>query len=936
MKKITGVILKICAGIILLILVLVFTIPVIFKEKIRAKVEQSISGSINASVKFEDYSLGFFRNFPNLSFSLTGLSVVGVGKFDSDTLAAFKSCNLVFNLKSLFKKSGYEIKSIIINDAKVNAIVLKDGSANWDIAKDTTTTAASGAGTESSNMKILLKNVSVVNSSLSYIDAEYNISTYLNNFNFNMKGDMTMSETDLQLSGRIGEFTFIMDGMKYLNKVVADAKIDLMADLDKWKFTFGDNYLSLNDLKLNFSGVVAMPGDDIDTDIQFKTMQSSFSSLLSLIPAVYMKDYKDLKTNGEFVLSGTAKGVYSDADSTMPDVALTLSVTGGTLSYPSLPEQIKNINVSSKMFFDGKVTDRSTIDVDQLHLELAGSPFDMTFNLKTPVSDPDFIGSMKGRINLTALSKAIPMDSITLSGIIDMAVNMAGKMSSIEKGQYEKFKASGNLGIRNMLVAMKGYPEVKINKAGFEFTPAYAVMTDADLKIGSKSDFVFNGRLANYIPYLFKNQTVRGNLLMHSKLTDASELMSEMATDTTASKDTASISLIKVPRNIDFDFDALIDELKYGNITAQMVKGHLLVRNGVLSIRETGMNILKGTLTMNADYDTRDSLKPVMKSDLDLRNIAVKDAFNSFNTVKLMAPAAKGLDGKISVKIGFSSLLGHDMMPVINTINGEGKLKSDEITLVESETFNKVKEMLHLGKNYDNTFKNINVSFKIADGRIFVSPFDVRTGNLKMNISGDQGIDQSINYFVKTEMPRSDLGSSVNSLIDNLSAQAAAFGLSYKPADVIRVNLNVTGTFTKPVISPVFGNSATAGTAAKESVKELAGEAVDKTREEAKAEAEKQAAQLVKEAEDKGQLLRDEAAKAAESIRKEADTRAKKLIDDNANKSTLEKMTAQQSAEAIRKGADKKATQLVKEADTQANKLVDEAKTKGEELINKI
>ena len=32
------------------------------------------------------------------------------------------------------------------------------------------------------------------------------------------------------------------------------------------------------------------------------------------------------------------------------------------------------------------------------------------------------------------------------------------------------------------------------------------------------------------------------------------------------------------------------------------------------------------------------------------------------------------------------------MMPVINSINGEGKLQSDEITLVESATFDKMKE----------------------------------------------------------------------------------------------------------------------------------------------------------------------------------------------------------------------------------------------------
>ena len=61
------------------------------------------------------------------------------------------------------------------------------------------------------------------------------------------------------------------------------------------------------------------------------------------------------------------------------------------------------------------------------------------------------------------------MDSISLSGIIDMSVQMEGKMSMIEKEQYESFKASGQMGINNMLVSMIGYPEVKINSAGFEF-----------------------------------------------------------------------------------------------------------------------------------------------------------------------------------------------------------------------------------------------------------------------------------------------------------------------------------------------------------------------------------------------------------------------------------------------------------------------------------
>jgi len=70
---------------------------------------------------------------------------------------------------------------------------------------------------------------------------------------------MTMSETDLQMTFNAGDLLLSWMATKYLNKVALDSKIDMLANLDKMKFTFRENYLSINDLKLNFSGTVAMP-----------------------------------------------------------------------------------------------------------------------------------------------------------------------------------------------------------------------------------------------------------------------------------------------------------------------------------------------------------------------------------------------------------------------------------------------------------------------------------------------------------------------------------------------------------------------------------------------------------------------------------------------------------------------------------------------------
>jgi hypothetical protein len=653
-----------------------------------------------------------------------------------------------------------------------------------------------------------------------------------------------------------------------------------------------------------------------------------------------MTDFKDLKTSGEFSMEGTAKGVYSDADSTMPDITLNLTVKNGLISYPSLPEQIKNISLKSDIFLDGTDMNKTTVNVDAFHMELAGNPFDMKFALRTPVSDPDFNGSMVGKIDLSALSKAVPLDSINLSGLINMSVSVAGRMSMLEKAQDENFKASGNLSISDMIISMTGYPEVKINKAGFEFSPSSASLKSADLNVAGSSDFLLSGKLDNYLPYLFKNDIIKGNLSLHSKLVNLSEIMSEISSDTTVT-DTSSLAIIKVPENINFDFDAMIDQFIYNNIKVKNVKGHIIVKDGILSFRETGMDLLGGKIEMNADYDTRDTLKPFMKADLSMDNIGVKDAFNTFNTIQMLAPTAKGINGRINVKLNYSSLLGHDFMPQISTMSGGGKLQSDEVTLLESAVYKTMKEALKLSGNYSNTFKDLNVSFKMNKGRIYVSPFNTRVGNIKMNISGDQGIDQTINYVIRTEIPRSDLGSSVNSLIDNLSAQAAAFGVVIKPSEIIKVNVKVTGTFLKPVVTPFFGNAPSDSTkgikeTVKETVKEAVEAKVDQVKDKVRTEAEIQADKLVREAEEKGQQLRDEAAKGAEKIRQEADVQAQKIIKEAETKGTITRLAAQKAADSVRKEGDKRANQVIKEADEKALKLVDEAKLKREELLNKI
>lgn len=920
-------------ALLLLVVAAAIIIPVAFKDKIREKVEAGLNDMLTARLSFGDYRLNLFRAFPNASFSVDNLNVTGTAEFEGDTLAAVKSVGIVINLRSLFSDSGYEIKSIVIDRPEVNAIVNSDGRANWDIMKESAEVQeqqpadAAQAEEVSTGLNLMLRRFAIDNGKITFSDNESDMAASVSDLDFLLSGNMSGSQTGLDLEMKASGVSFAMDKIAWLTGADVSFIAGIDALLDSMKFTLRDNTLKINDILLNFSGTASMPGDDIGLDMVFNAPETSFKSLLSLVPAFYMKGYEDLAASGTVSLDGAVRGIYSEADSTLPDVALNLQVTDGVISYPALPEKITAINITGKVQTDGREMDNTTADISRFHFELAGNPFDMSLRLATPISDPAVAVAAKGKIDLSKLQQAIPLDSIDLNGLLDVSLDLAGRMSMIENEEYEKFRAAGTLNIADMSVVMTDMPDLRISNAALKFSPAYAELTGMKATMGKGSDLALSGKLENYIPYLFSDGTVRGNLSLRSDRIDLNEIMDIIPSDTTGT-DTTAMEMIKIPGNIDFNLDALVSSLTYGRLSANDVRGDITVRDGTVTISETGMKALGGSLLVNAVYDSRDSLIPKFDAGMMISSVNIREAFDAFNTVRQLMPAASGLGGNVSVKIDFSSVLGKNMMPLLNSLSGNGELTSQSVQILGSKSFDRMKSVLKMNPAYTNIVKDLRATFIINDGRLWVKPFDIKVGNIKLNISGDQGLDRTLHYLVRAEIPRAELGDAAGSLMSSLASQAAALGFGAEPPDVIKVNLNVGGTVLDPAITPSFagGNVKSVAAAAADTVKQ---EVVEKVNEAARQQADK----IINEAEENAKVIREKAASSAEVMRSEADLRGKKLIKDAEAKGPIAVAAAKKAADVLNREADKKATQLVTEANIRADQILSEARTKADELL---
>ena len=912
----------------LLIIVLLIAAPFIFKDKIIAIVKEQANNNLNAKVDFGEFDLTLFSSFPDFRFKINNVSVIGVDEFKDDTLAFITNLSTDINLKSVISGGPYGINSIVIDKARILGKVLKDGKANWDIAKPSkdSTGASTPESAEPTKFAMKLKEFKIKEAYIVYDDQQGDMYAKLENFNYDLNGDFTQDNFVLNNLLDIAKTTFKMSGVAYLNEVHTHLKADLDMDMPKMKFTFKENEFSLNDLTLGFDGFVEMPDTNIKMDLKFKANQTEFKTILSLIPSVYSKDFASVKTAGKLALDGYANGTYNASQ--MPAFGVNLSIKDAMFKYPTLPKSVNNINIDVKVVNPTGVLDATTIDVNKFHVEMAGNPIDITAHIKTPISDPGLRAEFRGTVDLSSVKDFIPTEKgDDLSGIIKSDISVAGNMSSIDKKEYDKFKASGSLAIDKMNYKTASLPyEVHLNTMLLNFTTQFVELAKFDAKMG-KSDVQANGRIDNLIQYLFKDSLIKGAFAINSNLMDLNELMGSSASTTaaapaatTAPTSTASTGVAAVPANIDFNLDAKIGKVIYTNLILDNMIGNIVVRNQKVDMTNLKMNTMGGALTINGFYETSNIKKPTTGLNLKVENFDIQETFKTFNSVQKLAPVGQYAKGKFTATIeNFNTSLNQNMEPDLNAVKANGVFKTDKVNVGGFPPFMKLGEALKIEQLKNMDVSNLLVNYQIKDGRVVMAPFDTKISNVPTNISGSTGFDQTIDYKWKMAIPKSMFGGAANSALSGLLAQGnAAAGTNLTMGDKVNVTALFGGTVMKPTVKTSLKDEA------KSTVATVTTQALNAGIDKALVEAQK----ILDDAKAKCEQSKSEAQATADKTKQEGYAEADKLVEQAGN--PIAKIAAKKAAEVAKKKVDEKVQKIVDDAEAKCLKSLEEAKVRAD------
>ncbi|MBS1951890.1 MAG: AsmA family protein, partial [Bacteroidetes bacterium] len=349
-----------------LVVVAAIVLPILFKGKIKEMVDKEIAKNVNADVVFDvnNFSLSFFRHFPNVSVEVKGLGVFNHEPFAGEYLFVVDRFDVEVNLKDVLFGNQLRVKGITLVHPQINVKVLKDGRANYNITYPSADTAKKSA--EPSTFSFGIDRWTIEGGSVKYDDATMPFYLSLTGLNHSGSGNFNEKEFDLTTNTTADSVTVKYGGVEYITNKRAFVAMVINISENYTKYTFKENQAKLNDFALGFDGWFKMNEKDYGMDISFKSPENSFKSILSLVPGMYSKDFDKVETKGDLALSGFVKGTYSGQQ--LPAFNLSAQVKEAMFKYPSLPTPVNNINMD--LLIDNKtgVIQNTLVDLKKLHL----------------------------------------------------------------------------------------------------------------------------------------------------------------------------------------------------------------------------------------------------------------------------------------------------------------------------------------------------------------------------------------------------------------------------------------------------------------------------------------------------------------------------------------------------------------------------------------
>jgi len=341
---------------------------------------------------------------------------------------------------------------------------------------------------------------------------------------------------------------------------------------------------------------------------------------------------------------------------------------------------------------------------------------------------------------------------------------------------FQKYQPDADLRFSDANYYLSEKLRGKIPNISMAVNPDSMVIKKAELILGN-SDFSLTGKLTNISNYLNNEALLKGNFDLSSQNTDVYQLMdifnglgSEDSMVTVTEPVTSEDEPFMVPKGIEVRLNTFIEQSIVNDHVIENIKGGLTVKDGTLILDQMGFTNKAANMQLTAMYRSERKNHLFTGIDFHLLNIDIAELIALVPSVDTIIPMLKSFKGKGEFHLAGETYLKSDYSPKQSTIRGAAAFQGQELTLMDTETFDMIASKLMFRKKTENVVDSLSVEMTLFRDEVDLYPFLIVMDKYKAVISGRHNMDNSFNYHISvTDTPLPvRLGLNVTGTIDDL------------------------------------------------------------------------------------------------------------------------------------------------------------------------
>ena len=731
------------------------------KKEVLASLTAELNKNINGSLTIGSMEPAFLRNLPRLSLNLKNVVLRdrSYSKHQHTFLQA-EDFYIAVNALALLRGS-VEIKKIDIQGASVDLYTDQNGYSNGNIFKKSEDKSGNNDGAMPELSKFSLQDVhfAIDNRSKKKL-----FRFHIQSLDGNLKYTDAGFDADLKLKTLVNSMAFSTDRGSFLKEKMVEGNFDIVytkdsiavkpnrLDIGAQNFTVSAGF----QLEKSADFAIHIKNDAILWKNASQLLSPNISSRLDLFNlkdpiAVTCDIVGDFNAYGDPLIHVKAK---------IRDNVLTTS--GGIIENCNFEGEFTNNNLPDKGFDDAN----SAVKLFNFTGNYAGIPIVMKQTQILNFDHPIAVGDFSSDFEVGKLTNIIDKNLLGFSkGTASVRVNYQADIINYE---IAKPKVEGTVSIKN---------------ANVNYAPRNLKFDDISVLLNFKNEDLFisnihlrsgkslidmEGNIRNFLNlYYTAPEKIVVNWKVRSPQLHLGEFLGFAGKRKTIAKTKKRTKnadftpeLNKLFDHMNVNAQLFVNQLYYDRFYAKNVTADLFLNESGITLKNAGLQHAGGSLKLNGYLAQQGKTNP-FRLNAAVKNVDISTFFDAFNNFGLESLQAKNLKGYLSANTNLTGKITDQGEMVPKSMVGNVNFGLKQGRLLQFSPVKSVGKFAFPFRNFDTiSFYNLKGKFDIAGQKVNISPMQINSSILNMDVEGLYSFGKGTQIYVTVPLrnPKKDEG----------------------------------------------------------------------------------------------------------------------------------------------------------------------------------